>query len=153
MQRYPLEARNSIWSSKASELSGRVVVEAAARVVQSVVRGPAIIGRGAVIENAYVGPFTAIGDGVTIRGSEIEHSIILEGSEVSDVGARIESSLLGRGGLLTCGGGREQHRQHEGAEPNETSIMLVHGYLLVDWVSIRAGLEAVLPVEGSLLRP
>jgi glucose-1-phosphate thymidylyltransferase len=34
---------------------------------------------------------------VTIRGSEIEHSIILEGSEVSDVGARIESSLLGRG--------------------------------------------------------
>ena len=33
-----------------------------------------------MIENAYVGPFTAIGDGVTIRGSEIEHSIILEGS-------------------------------------------------------------------------
>jgi glucose-1-phosphate thymidylyltransferase len=82
---------------EASELSGRVVVEAEARIVHSVVRGPAIIGRGAVIENAYVGPFTAIGDGVTIRGSEIEHSIILESSEVTDVGARIESSLLGRG--------------------------------------------------------
>ena len=81
---------------EASELTGRVVVEAEARIVHSVVRGPAIIGRGAVIENAYVGPFTAIGDGVTIRGSEIEHSIILEGSEVTDVGARIESSLLGR---------------------------------------------------------
>ena len=81
---------------EASELTGRVVVEAEACIVHSVVRGPAIIGRGAVIENAYVGPFTAIGDGVTIRGSEIEHSIILEGSEVTDVGARIESSLLGR---------------------------------------------------------
>jgi len=81
---------------EASELTGRVVVEAEARIVHSVVRGPAIIGRGAVIENAYVGPFTAIGDGVTIRGSEIEHSIILESSEVTDVGARIESSLLGR---------------------------------------------------------
>ena len=81
---------------EASELTGRVVVEAEARIVHSVVRGPAIIGRGAVIENAYVGPFTAIGNGVTIRGSEIEHSIILEGSEVTDVGARIESSLLGR---------------------------------------------------------
>jgi glucose-1-phosphate thymidylyltransferase len=80
-----------------SELTGRVVIEAEARIVRSVVRGPAIIGRGAVIENAYVGPFTAIGDGVTIRGSEIEHSIILEGSSVTDVGARIESSLLGRG--------------------------------------------------------
>jgi glucose-1-phosphate thymidylyltransferase len=79
-----------------SELTGRVVIEAEARVVRSVVRGPAIIGRGAVIENAYVGPFTAVGDGVTIRGSEIEHSIILEGSSVTDVGARIESSLLGR---------------------------------------------------------
>jgi glucose-1-phosphate thymidylyltransferase len=72
------------------------VVEPGARVVRSVVRGPAIIGRDAVIENAYVGPFTAVGDGVTIRGSEVEHSIILEGSSVTDVGVRIESSLLGR---------------------------------------------------------
>lgn len=79
-----------------SEVTGRVVVEPGARVVRSVVRGPAIIGRDAVIENAYVGPFTAVGDGVSIRGSEVEHSIILEGSSVTDVGARIESSLLGR---------------------------------------------------------
>jgi glucose-1-phosphate thymidylyltransferase len=79
-----------------SEITGRVVVEPGARVVRSVVRGPAIIGRDAVIENAYVGPFTAVGDGVNIRGSEIEHSIILEGSSVTDVGGRIESSLLGR---------------------------------------------------------
>ncbi len=82
---------------EASEVSGRVVVEAGARIVRSVVRGPAIIGRGAVIEDAYVGPFTAVGDGVTIRGSEVEHSIILEGSSITDVGARVESSLLGRG--------------------------------------------------------
>jgi glucose-1-phosphate thymidylyltransferase len=82
---------------EASEVSGRVVIDAGARVVRSVVRGPAIIGREAVLENAYVGPFTAIGDGVRIRSSEVEHSIILEGSTVSDVGARIESSLLGRG--------------------------------------------------------
>ena len=80
-----------------SEITGRVVIEPEARVVRSVVRGPAIIGRGAVVENAYVGPFTALGDGVTIRGSEIEHSIILEGSSVTDIGARMESSLLGRG--------------------------------------------------------
>ena len=81
---------------EASEVSGRVVIEAGARVVRSVVRGPAIIGRDAVIEDAYVGPFTAIGDGVRIRGSEIEHSIVLEGSSVTDVSARLESSLLGR---------------------------------------------------------
>ena len=79
-----------------SEILGKVVVEAGARIVHSTVRGPAIIGKGAVIENAYVGPFTSIGDGVIVRGSEVEHSILLEGASVSDVGGRIESSLIGR---------------------------------------------------------
>jgi len=65
-------------------------------VVGSHIRGPAIIGRGALVENAYVGPFTSIGDGVILRASEVEHSIILEGSAVTDVGGRIENSLIGR---------------------------------------------------------
>jgi glucose-1-phosphate thymidylyltransferase len=81
---------------EASEVVGKVVIEAGAAIVRSVVRGPAIIGRGARVEDAYIGPFTSIGDGVTIRGSEVEHSIILEGSSITDVGGRIESSLLGR---------------------------------------------------------
>src|SRR5216684_4278808 len=79
-----------------SDITGRVVIEAGARVVASSVRGPAIIGKGAQIENAYVGPFTSIGDGVIVRGSEVEHSIILEGASISDIGGRIESSLVGR---------------------------------------------------------
>jgi len=79
-----------------SEVAGRVVIETGARVVNSTVRGPAIIGRDAVIENAYVGPFTSIGDRVVLRGSEVEHSILLEGASVTDVGGRIESSLVGR---------------------------------------------------------
>lgn len=79
-----------------AQLIGKVILEAGARVVRSLVRGPAIIGRGAVIENAYVGPFTAIGDGVILRGSEVEHSIVLEGASITDVGGRIENSLIGR---------------------------------------------------------
>ncbi len=79
-----------------SEVTGRVVIEAEAKVVRSHIRGPAIIGRGASIENGYVGPFTSIGDGVVLRGSEVEHSIILEGSSITDVGGRIENSLIGR---------------------------------------------------------
>jgi glucose-1-phosphate thymidylyltransferase len=79
-----------------SEIVGKVVVEPGARISKSHVRGPAIIGKGAVIENAYIGPFTSIGDGVVVRSSEIEHSILLEGARVTDVGGRIESSLIGK---------------------------------------------------------
>jgi glucose-1-phosphate thymidylyltransferase len=79
-----------------SEILGKVVVEPGARITTSTVRGPAIIGKRAVIENAYIGPFTSIGDGVVVRGSEVEHSILLEGASVTDVGGRIESSLIGR---------------------------------------------------------
>jgi glucose-1-phosphate thymidylyltransferase len=33
---------------------------------------------------------------VVLRASEVEHSILLEGASVTDVGGRIESSLIGR---------------------------------------------------------
>src|SRR5262245_33382567 len=65
-----------------SEVTGRVAIDVDARVVRSHIRGPVIIGRGAVIEDAYIGPFTAIGDDVVVRASEIEHSIVLEGSSI-----------------------------------------------------------------------
>jgi len=83
-------------TAEESQLVGKVVVEAGARIRHSTVRGPAIIGKGAVIEHAYIGPFTSIGDGVVVRASEVEHSILLEGASVCDVGGRIESSLIGR---------------------------------------------------------
>ena len=44
----------------------------------------------------YVGTFTAIGKGCRIVGTEIEHSIVLEGSTIVDIGSRIDESLIGR---------------------------------------------------------
>jgi glucose-1-phosphate thymidylyltransferase len=79
-----------------SRVEGRVVLEEGASLVGSVVRGPAVIGAGARIEEAYVGPYTSIGEDVRICRSEIEHSIVLAGSVVEDLGARMEASLLGR---------------------------------------------------------
>jgi glucose-1-phosphate thymidylyltransferase len=81
---------------EASEILGKVVVEAGAKIVHSTIRGPAIIGREAMIEHAYIGPFTSVGDRARVRGSEVEHSIILEGAAITDIGGRIESSLIGR---------------------------------------------------------
>jgi glucose-1-phosphate thymidylyltransferase len=79
-----------------SQVDGRVVVEAGARLERSSVRGPAIIGAGARLTDCYVGPYTAIGDGCTIDNAEVEHSILLAGCSVRDLDGRMESSLLGR---------------------------------------------------------
>jgi glucose-1-phosphate thymidylyltransferase len=80
----------------ASRVEGRVVVEKGARVLRSVIRGPAVVGAGAEIEDAYIGPYTSIGEGVRVQRAEIEHSILLAGSVVEDLGTRMEASLLGR---------------------------------------------------------
>ncbi len=88
-----------------SKIEGRVVVEADAELDHSLVRGPAIIGSGSRIANAYIGPYTAIASDVTVANSEIEHSILLSGSSVSDLGTRMEASLLGRNAHLTRGDG------------------------------------------------
>jgi glucose-1-phosphate thymidylyltransferase len=79
-----------------SRIEGKVVIEAGAIVERSVVRGPAIIGANARIIHAYVGPFTSIMRDVEIRDSEIEHSIVLEGSSISDLANRVEDSLIGK---------------------------------------------------------
>ncbi len=79
-----------------SQVDGRVVVEAGARLERSTVRGPAIIGAGASLIDCYVGPYTAIGENCTIENAEVEHSILLAGSTVRDLAGRMESSLLGR---------------------------------------------------------
>jgi glucose-1-phosphate thymidylyltransferase len=84
-----------------SRVEGRVVLEEGAKVQGSVVRGPAVIGAGAHIEDSFVGPYTSIGDEVRICRSEVEHSIILAGSVVEDLGTRMEASLLGRNVKLT----------------------------------------------------
>jgi glucose-1-phosphate thymidylyltransferase len=89
-----------------SQVDGRVVIEAGAVLERSTVRGPAIIGAGTQLTDCYIGPYTAIGEGCTISGAEVEHSILLSGSVVRDLAGRMESSLLGRN--VTIG---RDHRQ------------------------------------------
>jgi glucose-1-phosphate thymidylyltransferase len=86
-----------------AQVDGRVVVEPGARLERATVRGPAIIGAGAVVRDAYVGPYTAVGRNCVIEGAEVEHSILLEGSSVRHLDGRMESSLLGRDVAISRG--------------------------------------------------
>jgi len=74
---------------------GRADIAPSARIVDSHIRGPVIIGENCVIENSYIGPYTSIYHDTVIKNSEVEFSIILNDCKISDVEIRIESSLLG----------------------------------------------------------
>ncbi len=94
-----------------STITGEVVIEKGASVINSVVRGPIVIGSNTRIENSYVGPFTSIGKNCIINESEVEFSIILDSCKINDVGVRIENSLLGTGARVVRATSRPQtHR-------------------------------------------
>ena len=59
-------------------------------------RGPLIIGKGCEIgPDAYIGPYTSIGDNTLVRGAEIENTIIVGNCKI-ECKRRIVDSLIGR---------------------------------------------------------
>lgn len=78
-----------------ANLVGEVVVEEGAVVRNTTVFGPAIIGRGAHVENAYIGPFTAIGNEVVLVNAELEYAVVGARSTIRGVGPRLQGSLIG----------------------------------------------------------
>ncbi len=82
-------------------IEGPVHIGPGTTVERSRLRGPLVIGANAHIADAYIGPFSAIADGVRIEKCEIEHSIVLDRSTLHDISGRIESSLIGRDVVVT----------------------------------------------------
>jgi glucose-1-phosphate thymidylyltransferase len=79
-----------------NQIEGRVHIHPTASATASVIVGPTVIGAGAHIADAYIGPYTSVGEGVRIEGAEIERSIVSAGASVMHVGGRLVSSLVGR---------------------------------------------------------
>ncbi len=79
-----------------SSVDSRVTINAGAQIINSVVRGPTIIGENTRIINSYVGPFTSIYHDCVIENAEIERCIVLEHCCISNIPARIQDSLIGR---------------------------------------------------------
>lgn len=95
-----LEGLEPCWEKSSLDdctVQGAVQVHPTARIERALLRGPVVVGPGARIVDGYVGPYTAIGAGAVVEGSEIEHSIVLADAEIRFVGTRLESSVIGRG--------------------------------------------------------
>ncbi len=96
-----------------SRVDGRVSIGRGSKIVSSTVRGPAVIGGNCVIRNAFIGPYTSIGDNVMVLNSSIEYSIVLEGACIEDVD-RLEESLVGKNARVVRNRVRNSLRLHVG---------------------------------------
>ena len=90
-----------------AEVSGRVDLHEGARIeADAVVRGPASIASGTVIEaGTYVGPYTSIGPDSRLVGAQIENSVVVGGSTIATA-ERFVDSLIGRGAAVGSADGR-----------------------------------------------
>lgn len=78
-----------------SELIGNVVVEAGARVINSTIFGPALIGENSHVEDAFIGAYTTIGNNVRLKNTELEYAVVGDNSQIESVQVRIQASLIG----------------------------------------------------------
>jgi glucose-1-phosphate thymidylyltransferase len=87
-----------------SRLTGEVVLQAGARVTDSVIEGPAIIGEQTEITGARIGPYASIYHHCLVRNCWIEDSIVLERTSLDSTRDKIAGSLIGRD-VQVAGGG------------------------------------------------
>ena len=83
-----------------STIDGRVKVESEAKIVNSTIRGPCVIGKGVLIECSFIGPYTSIGDHSKISNSNLEYCVVQDNVTVKDV-ERLEDSLIGKNAKIT----------------------------------------------------
>jgi len=78
-----------------ASVDGMVKIGAGTKIGAGVVlRGPCVIGRDCVIENATIGRYASIGDGVTITGTGVTNSIVMDRARL-ECGKTIANSLIG----------------------------------------------------------
>lgn len=90
-----------------SNILGRVSIGRGSIIRESKIRGPVVIGEDSVIENSFIGPYTSIGNNVKVIKSSVEHSVIMDESELKDL-ERLEESLIGRRVKIT-----KNHTMHK----------------------------------------
>ena len=96
-----------------STIDGRVKVESDSKIVNSTIRGPCVIGKSALVECSFIGPYTSIGDHSIISNSNLEYCVVQDNVTVKDVG-RLEDSLIGKNAKITRNQKNRTIRLHVG---------------------------------------
>jgi glucose-1-phosphate thymidylyltransferase len=91
-----IEHRCDGQTDEKSRIYEPVVIEKGARVVNSVLRGPIIVGRDAEIVDSYIGENTSIDARVVIKGCRIEDSLVMEDSRIEHLHWPVVKSMIGR---------------------------------------------------------
>ena len=81
-----------------------VILQQGAQVVNSVLRGPLIIGKQTRIVDCFIDPSTSIHDHCQLKGVRLADSIVMEHTLIDDIHWPIEHSLIGR--YVTLHGGQ-----------------------------------------------
>jgi len=80
-----------------SLISGRVKIGKGSEIINSKIVGPVIIGNKVKVVDSYIGPFTSLSDGVEIKKTEIEYSVVLENTKIENIKRRMQKCLIGKG--------------------------------------------------------
>jgi glucose-1-phosphate thymidylyltransferase len=79
-----------------TQISGRVKVGVGSQLINCTVRGPVTIGENCHLENCFIGPFSSIADNVKLVDVDLEHSVILQGAQITGIHQRIVDSVVGQ---------------------------------------------------------
>lgn len=74
-------------------ITGAVAIESGTHIFDCELQGPCVIGHNCRIEQSYIGPYVAIGDGCNIRACRIKNGIIQSQSRLEYVA--LEESVIG----------------------------------------------------------
>ena len=89
-----------------AELVGEVYIAAGASIKNSTIFGPVLIGCNTVIEDAFIGPYTTVGNNSRIVNAELEYAVVGQNTTVESVKSRIQGSLIGEHVEITGRDGR-----------------------------------------------
>lgn len=79
-----------------ARIEGNVKVDRGSRILgKTLVRGPVIIGKGCLIKDSYIGPYTSIGNLCELNEAEIESSLVMDNVNIN-TNKKIVNSVIGK---------------------------------------------------------